>query len=335
MWLSVQTVIALMCSLVVIQGVAAQTAEQTLDLSSVSGNVVIDTGGTWLLTGSLAGGVTVDVGSEDIVLILDGVEIANDAGPAIAFISSGNVTLETTVDSENVLSDGGASEMDAVIWAEADLTFTGEGTLDITAVNEGIESTTNIVVDGGTILIHAGEDGINANTDGVSQITINDGTVLVETTAGDGIDSNGGIEINGGNVVSYGAMVDGNSGLDADGLVVINGGTVIASGGQMSTIDASSQQSFIWASFDGNLAAGTGVVLMNGDEVVVALQVPVDVQSLVISTPDLDVTAANELLIGGTFEVDSASLSTGTITDAGTHGGTLSETNPGGMRGRP
>lgn len=334
-WFSIHTVAAMLCALLLVQGVSAQTAEQSIDLSSQSGDVTINSGGIWMVSGDLQGGIIVDAGADDITLVLDGVNIANDDGPAIAFVSAGEITVQTTAGSENYVADGGTNEMDAAIWADANITFTGEGLLDISAVNEGIETTADIVIDGGTILVHATDDGLNANTDGTSQITINGGTLFVETTAGDGIDSNGGIEINGGTVVSYGALVDGNSGLDADGPVVINGGIVVASGGPMAMIDGSSTQAVIWATGNGNIPAGTGVVIMNGHEVVIAVQPVTEVQSLIISAPDLDPAAANELFLGGTFEVDATSLATGAVTDAGTAGGTLSETNPGGMRNRP
>lgn len=334
-WLVVPTLVAMLMVLVAGQGTLAQDSSQSLDLSTRDGDVVIDSGGTWVITGSLEGRLSIDIGDEDIILILDGVDITNGDGPAIAVLSAGEVTIETAADSLNTLADGGTSEMDAALWAETNLTFTGQGTMDITAIYEGIETTGDIVIESGTILIHAGEDGINANTDGVSQIVINGGTVFVETIEGDGIDSNGGIEINGGTVVSYGALVDGNSGLDADLGVVINGGTVVASGSQMAAIDASSQQQYLWASFDGTLAAGTGAVIRNSEGVVIAAVLTVDIQSLIISTESLDTNADNELLLGGTFEVDETSLATGTVTDAGESGGTLSETNPGGRPGRP
>lgn len=59
-WLSVQVSVALLCSLVLVQGVSAQTDEQNIDLSNQSGDVTIDSGGTWVLGGDLEGGVIVD-----------------------------------------------------------------------------------------------------------------------------------------------------------------------------------------------------------------------------------------------------------------------------------
>ncbi|MCA9833196.1 MAG: carbohydrate-binding domain-containing protein [Thermomicrobiales bacterium] len=329
-WISVYALAALVFTFSVTHIAYAQSTGQELDLSTQSGDVTISAGGAWTLSGTLDGGVVVDVGTEDVTLILDGVDITNSDGPAIAFVSAGEITITTTADSTNTLADRDGTEMDAAIWAQSSITLEGEGTLDVTAWNEGIETEGDITINGGTLLVHAGDDGLNANTDGTSQITINDGTVFVETTAGDGIDSNGGIEINGGTVVSYGAMVDGNSGLDADGSVVINGGTVVASGGMMMQIDASSTQQIAWITGDGNIAAGTGVVVQNGDGVVIALTPITEVQSLMISTPALDLAATNDVYLGGTFEVDQTTLASGEITDMGSISGTISAENPGG-----
>ena len=119
----------------------------------------------------------------------------------------------------------------------------GNGTLNINAENEGLDSELHLTVNGGNINIVSGNDGINTNEDYVSVTTINGGSLNIlvngETGEGDGIDSNGWLVINGGSVVAQACSTSGDAGIDSDLGIHLNGGTVIASGNMLDRIGES------------------------------------------------------------------------------------------------
>ncbi len=121
----------------------------------------------------------------------------------------------------------------------------GTGVLNIIAENEGLGSELHLTVNGGTINITSGNDGINTNEDGVSVTTVNGGTLNIlcsgSTGEGDGIDSNGWLVINGGTVTAQACSTSGDAGIDSDMGIYLNGGTVVASGHMLDQIAGGSQ----------------------------------------------------------------------------------------------
>ena len=108
------------------------------------------------------------------------------------------------------------------------------GTFDITG-SEGIEGT-YVQINDGTINISASDDGINGSNKSSAYnttIEINGGDITVNMGQGDtdGIDSNGDLIINGGTI-----NITGQSACDYDGTAEKNGGTLIVNGQQVSTI---------------------------------------------------------------------------------------------------
>ncbi len=110
------------------------------------------------------------------------------------------------------------------------------GTFDITAA-EGIEAT-YIEVNDGTINITASDDGINAVQKSKSYSTptveINGGmlTIIMGQGDTDAIDANGNIIVNGGTIDITAQM----SSFDYDGTAQYNGGTIIINGTQVDSI---------------------------------------------------------------------------------------------------
>ncbi|MCW5882421.1 MAG: carbohydrate-binding domain-containing protein [Anaerolineae bacterium] len=273
--------------------------------------VKITAGGTYTLSGILKDGmVEVDAPGAVVDLILAGVTISNADGPAIYLARATDATVTLKTGTSNTVSDGGSSDLDAAIYARMPLTFRGDGNLQVNGnAHEGISSTMHITVEGGNIRVKALEDGINANNDGVSVITISGGYLLVETTVGDGIDSNGKIVITGGTVITHGSITDVNAGLDADSGVTITGGTVIATGSSMlNKPTAASTVKSLLVAFNGTQRAGTLVSIQAGSSAPILVFAPsLDFQRLLY--------ASSQVAEGVTYTVSTGGTASGAPVD--------------------
>ena len=218
--------------------------------------------GTYRITGSItAGQLAVDLGEDaardpnaTVLLILDNAEIICRTGPAVLFqnvwesgVPNGLVGAHVLLaqGSKNRVVGVSTEEYDGAFYSRMSMKLDGAGSLRIECGNEGLCSERHLTIDGGDISISSGNDGINANADGESVITINDGRLWIgvagETGEGDGIDSNGSVVINGGHIEAYACADSMDSGIDADLGIFLNGGTVIATGNMLDPIDEDSQ----------------------------------------------------------------------------------------------
>ena len=130
----------------------------------------------------------------------------------------------------------------------------GDGVLNITGANEGLDSHVHLTINSGTLNITSQDDAINTDEDNVSVMTINGGNVNVAGgmgSEGDGIDSNGYIVVNGGTVVATAKDMS-DSGLDSTLGTLINGGTVFASGSSMDGASEESLQPNMFLQFTGS-----------------------------------------------------------------------------------
>lgn len=138
-------------------------------------------------------------------------------------VTSGNITIsagDDAIHSDYILNIGSEN---------------GEGpVINIESCHEGLEAAT-LNVYSGSITIHASDDCLNAANSDLSgyafSINIYGGTLVMDTTSGDGVDSNGSLTISGGTLVVWSANTADNQPLDADGTTTISGGTVLAAGG--------------------------------------------------------------------------------------------------------
>lgn len=224
------------------------------------------------------------------------ITIAN--GNYALVVESGNITINSDddamhVNSGNAFVNGGTitiSTLDDGITADK-LTRIAGGTITITDCYEGLEGGQVEIFDG-TINITAQDDGINAASDDKSiekHIIISGGTVTVDAE-GDGLDSNGSMLFTGGVTIVYGPTSGGNAGLDADNGIVINGGTVFASStlGMVETPSTNSEQYVVSYAQNSSLQAGSIISIKdNKDNEIVSVTLAKSCQSVIISSDKL------------------------------------------------
>ena len=298
-----------------------------------------------------AGQIRVDLGEDAysdpnavVELILDGADITCTVAPAVLFLNvyecdgewsedAASATVDTsgagaivvlaegsknTVNGSHVAKiykdkDGEKKlwKQDAAFYSYMSMNFYGNGTLDITADNEGLDTELHLTINGGNINIRSQDDGINTNEDGVSVTTINAGCIHIIAglgSEGDGIDSNGYLVINGGTVVSS-AHPASDAGLDSDLGSYVNGGTVIALGSTMDWAESDSEQVTMNLQFAQYQNSDCAIVIKREDGCIVFAYDPSEDEVLgsnvrnymgaVISSPNLQVGESYEVFIDG------------------------------------
>jgi hypothetical protein len=134
---------------------------------TVSGSTVtITAAGTYRISGSLTDGQVVvnSPGDGTVRLILNGVDIASSSTSPLVITDAQDAVIELADGSQNTLSDATnyvypdatTDEPNAALFSSADLTITGAGSLTVNGqANDGITSKDGLVIDSGTIVVHA------------------------------------------------------------------------------------------------------------------------------------------------------------------------------------
>lgn len=265
------------------------------DVSYSSGVVSITSAGTYILSGSLSGQVSVSVGSSDkVVLVLNGVSITSSSTNAIIFLkayevdssSSFSYSTATSLSFDNtgakiIIADGTentvtgtkSSDGDGAIHSVITLLITGEtssdGVLNVVGTKEGIEVEKHLFINGGVLNIAAQDDGINIKNSYIC--IVRGGKVLINSglgSEGDGIDSNGYILIDGGEVISAGNPTA-DTGLDANTATIIDGGNVVSVGCSMDMASSQSSQPTMNLIFSSTVSASSTLTIKdsNGNEI--------------------------------------------------------------------
>ncbi len=209
----------------------------TINLSGDS--VTITEEGTYILSGEIADGqIIVDVSDSDKVhLVLDNVSI-NSSQSAAIYIKDGDKVFITLADgSYNSLSTTGEfvadedENVDGVIYSKSDISFMGEGALEITTeYGHGIVGKDDVVFTSGTYIIEASSHGIKAN----DSIRILDGTFSI-TSGKDGMQAENTDDYYQGYIYIAGGTFEitaQQDGITSSSLIQIDGGTFqIYSGG--------------------------------------------------------------------------------------------------------
>ena len=229
--------------------------------------VTITEAGTYVLSGTLTDGcIDVNVSGKGTVrLILNGVNITSgtpapfiveDAKKVVVTLADG--TTNTFTDSTRVAVDD--EDYSAAVYSKADLTFNGNGTLDINAgYRNGIKSTDDLKIVSGTYNITSNEDGIV----GKDLLAVKTGTFNI-TSGQDGMKSTYDKDDTKGNIIiddgtfNITASTDG---IQSEHILRINGGEFnikTGNGYQASTKSSNSQP--------GNMGGNTTTTTQTQDE---------------------------------------------------------------------
>ena len=145
-----------------------------------------------------------------------------------------NAEASLTILSGDLTIDAGDDAVHSDYYLTVGAAGTDGPTITVNSCNEGLEAA-DLSIAGGNITIHAGDDCLNAANSDLTgyafTLSISGGTLVMDTTSGDGIDSNGTLSISGGTLVVWTNSTADNQPLDADGTLSITGGTVLAAGG--------------------------------------------------------------------------------------------------------
>lgn len=227
------------------QTITLHTSTATSDAEGVSikdSSVTITQAGVYRLSGQLKGQVIIDAPKDaDVILIVDNASIENESGAAIWAHSADNVVI--SLEGNSTVSDASSyedsAEANAAIYADCDLTITGEGTLKVTGRgNDAITSTDDLYILSGTLMLTAVDDGLR----GKDSLTIAGGTISVEA-GGDGLKADQDADANSGYITIQGGEVSitsGGDGIDAHTDAILTGGSidVKAGGGAFSGANA-------------------------------------------------------------------------------------------------
>ncbi len=289
----------------------AISAQTTLNVSA--GYFVIKTGG-----GS-SSSVSGDASAKG-VKGLSGVTLAADS-------CSINAADDAIHSNNSIEINGGVYSLasaDDAIHADKSLTV-NDGNIMVTKCYEGFESFV-ITIQSGTVSIVSTDDGFNATagtrteSDDKSFVYIHGGTITLNATTGDPLDSNGSISMNSGTVIIHGPNSQPEVGIDYNGSFNISGGFLVASGTNSNMTQApsnSSTQYSVRITYRSSQAAGALFHIQDAEGNDLVTFAPVrKYQSMVFSSP--------ALIKGATYTIYKSGTSTGTVNNGLYAGGVYS-----------
>ena len=168
------------------------------------GKVNITSSGTYVLSGKFSGQFCIDAGDSAVVhLVLNGVEINSESGPAIYAPDGKKLILTLADSSQNILSDtsnytfaDGEDEPDATLFVKNDLVINGSGTLKINAnYKTAIKTKDTLAVISGDFELNSTDNAIRAK----DALTVEAGTFKINAS-GKGFTSDGELNIYGGDI---------------------------------------------------------------------------------------------------------------------------------------
>jgi len=252
-------------------------------LSQISGmTLTISSAGVYLLTGSSDNAnIIVNSGSSDnVILVLSGLELVSLEGSVIKVLNADKVVIHLVEGTVSILTDTSLSS--GCIDSSDDLSFNGNGTLEIHSVSNGINTNDDLIIAGGTYDITAKNDGLKVNNNLVIQ-----NADLSITAKNDGLHSENTDSDDLGNILFKSGTLDVSAygdALHASNLIIVYDGVLdLASGVSNSKLDTIS----------GKGIKGTSEVAILGGEI------------SIVSKDDAIHTNGEMSILGGTITCSS------------------------------
>lgn len=226
---------------VTLNGSTANASGQAASSVQTDGSTLsITAAGTYVLSGSWEGQIVVNAPDAEVHIVLNGVTITNDDGPAINIQDVGDAVMVLAANSTNTLTDGATyadtseDASTAALFSSDTLVLTGTGSLTVNGQNnDGISSKNGLAITGTpTISVTATDDGIR----GKDWLLVEGGTITVDA-GGDGLKSSEDDDETKGFIALGEASItitSGDDSLSATTDVTVNGTTlnITAGGGQ-------------------------------------------------------------------------------------------------------
>lgn len=234
---------------------------------SISDTIVtIKSGGTYSISGTLDDGqIRVQVSdSEQVHLILDGVNITCSNSSAIYVVNADKTIITLNENTINTLTDGTSyantveDEPNACLFSHDDLTINGIGILNINAnYQDGIACKDDLVIISSTITVKATDDGIR----GKDSITISEANITVDSKA-DCIKSTNDTDTSKGYIIiesgTFNLVATGNGDSSSKGIKAVQNITIEKGTFNINSIDDGIHSNNIIAIKDGDFTISTG-----------------------------------------------------------------------------
>ncbi len=151
----------------------------------------ITSSGTYTLSGKLEGQILVDAEEATVELDLNGVSITNSTDSPIKIVAADKVEISAKKDTDNLITDARSVKTvdtdtlgEGAIYANCDLKLKGNGVLVVSSTyNNGIHTTKDLTIKNLSLKVTAVNNAIKGN----DSITMESGTVVAISTAGDGV----------------------------------------------------------------------------------------------------------------------------------------------------